>query len=162
MAKVRDSSLRKKVLSRDFGICRCCGFEADEVHHIIPLIYNGEDKPNNMISLCQICHTHAPDTKKEFYSYMKSGGAKTYMILGKLLIQCEEVERKSNRIIKFQEAFSLGKDMFLHLKKFLIQSKMEEYNPLDTNQVDDIDFSLEIAQNKDIMQEQSKPTHKEQ
>lgn len=152
MTKIRNLTTVKKVMARDLGLCRCCGFEASEVHHIVPLISGGEDYPSNMISLCWTCHTHAPNSKFEFYQYMKSGGAKTYLSNGKIVDLAEQAELKSNGGIKFQEAFSLGRKVLLSLKKSCAVWAMEKYNPLDCNQVEDVDFreeSLKSEQNKD-------------
>ena len=41
---------------RDGGRCLVCGKQADEQHHIIMRSKCGKDTPNNIISLCLICH----------------------------------------------------------------------------------------------------------
>ena len=68
---------RQSILSRDFYICQCCCVfdEECEAHHIHPLFLGGEDEPNNMITLCYLCHKFAPNEPDEFLEYQKSGGA---------------------------------------------------------------------------------------
>lgn len=84
----RNRYLRNQVLTRDLGLCRCCGFKANEVHHIKPLIYGGKDEARNMISLCSFCHKHAPNTKEQFKYYLNRGGAKYEFLLGSCINRC--------------------------------------------------------------------------
>jgi hypothetical protein len=72
---------------------------------------------------------------------MKKGGARTFMLNGKLVDQCEEVEIKSKGAMKFQEAFNLGRRFLLYLKKTNATFALESYDILEGNQVEDIDFS---------------------
>lgn len=48
--------LRQSILNRDAGICYYCGFEANEVDHIIPVSYGGTDDEDNLIACCDICN----------------------------------------------------------------------------------------------------------
>ena len=48
--------------------CAYCGKPADELHHIIPRIYGGDNRPSNLVPLCEECHYKAHG--KSFY---KSG-----------------------------------------------------------------------------------------
>jgi len=153
MTKIRNQTTVKQVLTRDLGLCRCCGFEAGEVHHIVPIIKGGEDAPKNMISLCWTCHIHAPNTKQEFYEYMKSGGARTYMSYGKIIDLAEQAEVKSGGEVKFQEAFTMGRKIMLYFKKSCAIWGSEKYNALDCNQVEDVDFSECMIKDKQIKQE---------
>ncbi|TOC20910.1 HNH endonuclease [Vibrio parahaemolyticus] len=62
----RDAKVKAWVLRRANGICECCKepapFETDEgkpyleVHHLIRLVDNGEDKPENCVGICPNCH----------------------------------------------------------------------------------------------------------
>jgi len=79
---IRDKTLIKTVLERDIGLCQCCGFKADSVHHIVPLVYGGTDELTNMVSLCDFCHGQAPDTIEEFNEYKRIGGAKLPYLIG--------------------------------------------------------------------------------
>lgn len=49
-------TLRRKILDRDAGICFYCGYEAEEVDHIVPYSYGGTDDENNLIASCTICN----------------------------------------------------------------------------------------------------------
>ena len=51
--------LRDLVLKRDKNVCRKCGKPAKEIHHIIPLRKGGENKIENLITLCKRCHNIA-------------------------------------------------------------------------------------------------------
>lgn len=62
----RDAKVKAWVLKRANGICECCNkpapFETDEgkpfleVHHLIRLVDNGADKPENCAGVCPNCH----------------------------------------------------------------------------------------------------------
>jgi len=51
------TSVRDYVLSRDSYTCQVCGDRADHVHHLIPRSKGGTDRPKNLISLCESCHS---------------------------------------------------------------------------------------------------------
>lgn len=68
---------RNKILIRDKYTCQKCKFEDKtdkrlEIHHINPKFKNGEDKEENLITLCNICHHYAPNNVEEFNKYMSS------------------------------------------------------------------------------------------
>lgn len=86
---VRNKTFIKKVLERDNRICQCCGFKADEVHHIIPLALRGEDEMYNMITICNFCHRYAPDTKEEFEQYQKHGGVMIPFLIGIAMLKTD-------------------------------------------------------------------------
>jgi 5-methylcytosine-specific restriction endonuclease McrA len=72
----RDQSLRRKTMKRDNFTCQKCKIEDKtgsnlEVHHIIPLCFDGEDNLDNSMTLCRDCHHFAPNEKEEFKEYMK-------------------------------------------------------------------------------------------
>jgi len=96
---VRDRYLRRQVLKRDLGLCRCCGFKANEVHHIKLLVYGGKDIIRNMVSLCYYCHINAPDDEEEFIIYMNSGGAKIPYLFGNFIIAMEDKKIDYNKYI---------------------------------------------------------------
>lgn len=73
--KERNPILRKKVLERDNFTCQKCKIQDKtakslEVHHLIPITFDGKDEINNLITLCSDCHHFAPNTKKEFDEYL--------------------------------------------------------------------------------------------
>lgn len=55
-------ALRSKILERDGYCCIKCGsVEKLEIHHIIPRSLGGGYEPDNLVTLCQICHKYSPD-----------------------------------------------------------------------------------------------------
>lgn len=49
--------MRQQVLEYDDFSCLGCGrTKRLEVHHLIPIIYGGEDEFDNLITLCNKCH----------------------------------------------------------------------------------------------------------
>lgn len=49
--------LRKVIIARDGGRCKKCGRTTGlEVHHITPVREDGSDEPENLITLCGVCH----------------------------------------------------------------------------------------------------------
>ncbi|ELB2755723.1 HNH endonuclease [Vibrio alginolyticus] len=63
---IRDPAVKAWVLLRANGICECCNKSAPfitasgkpylEVHHLIRLIDNGPDTPENCVAVCPNCH----------------------------------------------------------------------------------------------------------
>jgi 5-methylcytosine-specific restriction endonuclease McrA len=50
--------IRSQILLRDDFRCQECGYYKHlEVHHIIPRSKGGNDEPENLITLCQRCHS---------------------------------------------------------------------------------------------------------
>lgn len=118
----RNRNLRDRVYLRDLGLCRCCGFKGDEVHHITPLVYNGEDTEENMVVLCGTCHKGAPDSKEEFDIYVKKGGKKHELLLGKLAIYCIDKD------LNFSEVYVYFKKMLNCFKQVDITNAIESFN----------------------------------
>lgn len=63
----------EQVFDRDKGICRLCGNNNIQLHHII---YRSErkhliDEPNNCIMLCLSCHELVHSNKKEYQDRLK-------------------------------------------------------------------------------------------
>lgn len=54
--KALDGKLRMVIEKRDQGKCRKCGHTGGEIHHIIPVMYGGQDIEINLILLCGACH----------------------------------------------------------------------------------------------------------
>lgn len=118
----REKRKVKEVLLRDLGLCTCCGFEANEVHHITPLIYGGKDDINNMVSLCSYCHKNSPDTLEEFNNYKERGGARYEHLLGTFINNC---------IIKgfeFHKVYPKFKLIFSKLRELDQINCLEKYN----------------------------------
>ncbi|VVB80557.1 HNH endonuclease [uncultured archaeon] len=87
-----DQQARNKILERDKFCCQKCGFAEEselETHHITPQVLGGEEKEENLITLCSICHHYAPDSAKEFKIYLSE----------KLDWKILETFRRSNRSI---------------------------------------------------------------
>ena len=50
--------IRSQILLRDHFRCQECGFYKHlEVHHIVPKSKGGTDDPENLVTLCQRCHS---------------------------------------------------------------------------------------------------------
>jgi len=63
-------SVRGKVVERSGNRCERCGINFDdtfkgEFHHIIPVIYGGDNSICNCSLLCKNCHYAAPNVKTE-------------------------------------------------------------------------------------------------
>lgn len=67
---------RKTIIERDGGKCVICGSGSPlEVHHKLAVHKGGGAEDNNLVTLCKICHKHAPeDGKKSFEEYRKAPG----------------------------------------------------------------------------------------
>lgn len=54
--------LREYVRVRDNHVCRICFNKLEEknmqVHHIVPVANGGDDDYNNLVLLCNVCHTN--------------------------------------------------------------------------------------------------------
>lgn len=146
MTHVRNKALREQVLIRDLGLCRCCSFKAQEVHHVIPLVFNGKDDVNNMISLCHVCHHFAPDNKLEFFKYLCKGGARLKFILGIIFLEAEKTELETKGEIPFVVGISIGKQFIKSLREVDIINSQENYSFEQSLQVDDIDFTQEMKE----------------
>jgi hypothetical protein len=69
----RSAKTKRIVLARDGRICQACGTTGDEVHHIQPLCFGGEDSPLNAVVLCNECHREAPDDWRDFLAFQREG-----------------------------------------------------------------------------------------
>lgn len=123
------------VIKRDNFKCQKCGFislsgQELETHHIKPRIEGGEDKEDNLITLCSICHNYAPDSEKDFLIYTKE------KIDGKIL----ESFRKSKYSISqktrkgMADCFSKG----IHITKAPKGYKIIEKNLVPSDEKDEI------------------------
>ena len=53
------SALRNRILDRDGWKCQSCGSSLNlQIHHLIPRSKLGPDASENLITLCNNCHTH--------------------------------------------------------------------------------------------------------
>ena len=73
--KKRNQRLKKDAFKRDNFTCQKCKIQDKtvrilEAHHIIPLVMEGSDNLDNIITLCGDCHHFAPNDIKEFEEYM--------------------------------------------------------------------------------------------
>jgi hypothetical protein len=51
---------RQQVLTRDNTRCRMCGSARTlEIHHMVPRVKGGSNLPDNLITLCSMCHKKA-------------------------------------------------------------------------------------------------------
>lgn len=74
-------AVRQTVLERDDYACRFCGIDDDEhreeygrglhAHHVIPEADGGEDRPENLITVCGSCHRTLEDTHGRAVADMK-------------------------------------------------------------------------------------------
>jgi hypothetical protein len=124
---------------RDCGLCRCCGFKASHVHHIVPLVFTQDDTAKNMLALCDTCHWYAPNTKDEFIDYMNLGGAKTMMYLGMI------VRKMEDNNIDFSMAKSIIKGLFNTLKNLDRRDMLEKYGKESLElEIDDCDLNKTV------------------
>lgn len=69
--------LRQEVLVRDKNTCRKCGKNpSKQIHHIIPLRDGGENKKENLITLCKKCHNIADNL---YFKYGLRGQDKIWL-----------------------------------------------------------------------------------
>lgn len=147
MTALRNKSLRMQVLARDLGLCRCCGFVADEVHHIIPVVYGGLDDVKNMVAVCHTCHQDAPDTKAEFIDYMNCGGNKLKLLYGQVVHYCFKAEKQG---ANFQEMIIVGIKMIQWLREFEYNRAIENKNIKEALTIPNIDLNLNDKENNNI------------
>jgi hypothetical protein len=56
--------LERQIIRRDHGACQAvCGCTTNlTVHHIVPRAEDGSDDPQNLVTLCKLCHDEIEDT----------------------------------------------------------------------------------------------------
>jgi len=64
------SDVKRKVIERSGNRCERCGIDFDdgftgEFHHIIPVIFEGDNSIDNCSLLCRNCHRTAPNIRNE-------------------------------------------------------------------------------------------------
>jgi len=69
------SEIRTAIFCRDDYSCQKCGFHSSngddlEVHHINLKVNGLNNDPDNLITLCSICHHYAPDDSSKFSTYV--------------------------------------------------------------------------------------------
>lgn len=69
-------AVKKKVIERSKNKCERCGIDFDddftgEFHHIIPVVFGGDNSIDNCSLLCNNCHRAAPNirSKEELLIY---------------------------------------------------------------------------------------------
>lgn len=92
---ILDSNLKTSVLTRDYGVCQCCGEGIDEpevsqlmkIHHIVPVELFGPDRRDNLITLCANCHdkVHYYDEARYLPDGELPNNRKNAIILGNML-----------------------------------------------------------------------------
>lgn len=95
---ILDPHVRRAVENRDGGECQCCGYghgESDfvgvfNVHHIGAVMYGGSDSKDNLILVCQNCHTLIHDYERgkfnpEQETFDKYIHVKKAVVLGNIL-----------------------------------------------------------------------------
>lgn len=87
-------------------ICKYCGEKAEHVHHIIPLSLGGDNREDNLISLCSTCHGKIHE--KTFTSAKNEAWKK---------LQREGIERaKKEGKYKGRTKKKIDKTLYFHLK----------------------------------------------
>lgn len=126
---ILDSSLKTAVLTRDGGVCQCCGEGIGEpevsqlmkIHHIVPVELFGPDRQDNLITLCANCHD-----KVHYYDegrYKPEGELpnvrKNPIILGNMLQQLrDEAQNNSNKPVDGMEYYDGSPYEFFILSSF--------------------------------------------
>lgn len=89
-------------------ICKYCGERAEHVHHIIPLSLGGDNREDNLISLCSTCHG-----KIHGKTFITNNKNETWKKL-----QREGIERaKKEGKYKGRTRKKIDKTLYFHLKK---------------------------------------------
>ena len=96
--KNRNQKLRKKAFERDNFTCQKCKIQDKttrilEANHINPLVMEGNDNLDNLITLCNDCHHFAPNNKQEFEDYMKEEMDGTFTTLMKAWKKVREEQK---------------------------------------------------------------------
>jgi hypothetical protein len=80
-AEARWKRARTEVLRRDGIRCVLCGGIASHIHHIYPVHAGGTDSPDNLISLCKMCHRYITQPNPPMNLFARPG--EEYMIEGR-------------------------------------------------------------------------------
>ena len=126
------TSLRKRklVMKRDMGLCRCCGFKASQVHHIKLLTQGGKDRLSNMVAICEMDHSAAPNNKEDFIEYMNHGGIKIPLLIGRAI--------QENKNKHLNSCLSVAQGIIRILQKCEYEWSLEKYNLKDSLKIKDI------------------------
>ena len=100
------SDIKKRVLQRDGYRCSRCGANnlSLHVHHKRSLSHGGSNNPNNLITLCEYCHSR-------MHSHMKSSGRTPAHISIELFYHCQRCDVEYG--IDFDSRFCPTCDSFL-------------------------------------------------
>lgn len=71
---------KEYIFAEQHGVCACCGKPIEHYHHIVPRHENGFDGPENLVGLCDNCHTQVHKGKLE-NKIKKIGEEKKYAAL---------------------------------------------------------------------------------
>lgn len=149
MTKSRNQKLVKQCMERDLGLCCCCGFKADEAHHIIPLTFGGEDTLDNMIAMCCEDHYHAPNTKEEFVEYIKHGGVKLDTVMGRAIntyFKSIDMQKEYD----LHTAIKITKDLINAVRDVDINYCMETYGAKKSITIPNITlFDIKVAKERE-------------
>lgn len=124
---IRNKSIYKEVYKRDIGLCVCCGFRANTIHHIIPLSYGGNDIIDNMVCMCDVDHYYAPNNKDEFYEYVKHKGVKLDNIMGKVINDYYRNE-KLQQDVDIRDVIKVCREFIIILREIDVKYCIEKYN----------------------------------
>lgn len=81
-------ALRKRVYSRDGGICQSCGidvcWESFQCGHVIDRYIGGPDALENLVCMCLICNGNKPahDTREDYDAWVAAGAGWRHIFRG--------------------------------------------------------------------------------
>ena len=78
------ASVEEYVSEMQGGACAVCGAPIEHYHHIVPRHENGSDGPENIVGLCEACHTKAHTDRKTKNQIAKIGKKKRWAALSVL------------------------------------------------------------------------------
>ena len=87
MKQKYNKKLREQIRERDNGLC-ICGKQGGHVHHIIFRSHYGSNKPENLILLCQECHTRVHSNEKHYVPILMKYQEDRYGKLTKEDLKC--------------------------------------------------------------------------
>jgi len=85
-----DNKLRNKIYERDNFLCRVCGRQAGNIHHIVYRSHAGSNSEKNLIAICMYCHTKVHNNEKKWVSILITMQEEIYGHIDK-----EDLKKKS-------------------------------------------------------------------
>lgn len=116
-----------KIRKRDGNKCQVCDWRGKEAHHIVPIMYGGEDTMENMVWLCRECHKHTPHTKEEFEAYKLTGGRRRLRILGLAAFMALK-----DKTLDMRECVELAQQLYNSLAEASLTE--DDYEPIEQNE----------------------------